>query len=248
MRNICVEVAGLLEEVANSAEDDDEEQPQRASASQRFADAVLSSTAAATAMGLPTDDTSRCNYTSLFGWRCVCVWGGGGSSIEPLPCSGLPLPLLRPWARGAQDLSVYMHRGGRGGGRGKVDSPCYGSEQAKVSAQFRGFFTTGFRECSILHSKTKELKSTTGSTKGLLRRRGELAETFSPEALIHDSVTRMFWRNVKARSTGQSSQHTSTAVDLPADQIGDSPETSPTSPAHLRGQTGIFHFHCENAS
>jgi hypothetical protein len=30
----------------------------------------------------------------------------------------------------------------------------------------------------------------------------ELAETSSPESLVCDAATRMFWRNVKARSAG----------------------------------------------
>ena len=91
MRNICVEVAGLLEEVANSGEDDeDEEQPQRSPAAQRFAEAVLSSTAAANAMGVPTDDSSRC-VSSVRSLEQVLVLNGdrwsapGGQLKSKLP-------------------------------------------------------------------------------------------------------------------------------------------------------------------
>ena len=50
---------------------------------------------------------------------------------------------------------------------------------------------------------------------------GELSETCSPEALVHDPVTRMFWKNVKARSTNQASGPSTTTLAIPADQIGE---------------------------
>ena len=50
---------------------------------------------------------------------------------------------------------------------------------------------------------------------------GELSETCSPEALINDPVTRMFWKNVKARSTNHASSPSTTILAIPADQIGE---------------------------
>ena len=58
------------------------------------------------------------------------------------------------------------------------------------------------------------------STRMTLACRGELAEFSSPEALINDAATRMFWRNVKARTTGQAVSLAQATLDLPADKAG----------------------------
>ncbi len=50
---------------------------------------------------------------------------------------------------------------------------------------------------------------------------GELSDSSSPEALVHDPVTRMFWKNVKARSTNQASSPVTTTLTIPTDQIGE---------------------------
>ena len=50
--------------------------------------------------------------------------------------------------------------------------------------------------------------------------RGELAESSSPEALINDAATRMFWRNVKARTTGQAVSLAQATLELPGNKAG----------------------------
>ena len=49
----------------------------------------------------------------------------------------------------------------------------------------------------------------------------ELSESCSPETLVHDAVTRMFWKNAKARSTNQASNPSTTTLAIPAGQIGE---------------------------
>lgn len=56
MRNICMEVAGLLEEVACSGEDQEDEVPERILSAERFAAAVQASLSAAESLGVSTDD------------------------------------------------------------------------------------------------------------------------------------------------------------------------------------------------
>lgn len=56
MRSICMEVAGLLEEVATSGDEPDDEATERRSCAQRFISAVQASLAAAEALGISTDD------------------------------------------------------------------------------------------------------------------------------------------------------------------------------------------------
>ena len=53
--------------------------------------------------------------------------------------------------------------------------------------------------------------------------RSELAESCSPEALVHDAVTKMFWKNVKARATGQAAGLSTATLTLPAGQVGAAP-------------------------
>ena len=56
MRSICMEVAGLLEEVASSGDDQEDDTPERIPSAQRFATAVQVSLSAAEALGISTDD------------------------------------------------------------------------------------------------------------------------------------------------------------------------------------------------
>ena len=61
MRKICMEVAGLLEEVAASGDDQEDEPPPRLPTAQRFAAAVQASLSAAEAVGVvPDQDASKC--------------------------------------------------------------------------------------------------------------------------------------------------------------------------------------------
>lgn len=66
MREICMDVANQLEEVANSGEDFDEDPPLRIPAPQRFVAAVQASVTAAEALGMPNDDSSRLDLYCCF--------------------------------------------------------------------------------------------------------------------------------------------------------------------------------------
>ena len=56
MREICMEIAGFLEEVVNSSSETDDDPPEAAPAAQRFAQGVQAALAAAESVCLPVDD------------------------------------------------------------------------------------------------------------------------------------------------------------------------------------------------
>lgn len=95
MRGICMDVAGMLEEVAGSAEEPLDEPPPRVSAAQRFAAAVQTSLTAADALGYPADDDAT---------RQACLFPAPkASGMAFLSCYAvLAQNDDRPWYSGAK--------------------------------------------------------------------------------------------------------------------------------------------------